>query len=131
MHSLTLKLSFSHSFTLSLSQTLILTLSHSLKHLLPLSHSHSQTHSHTLTHSLTLSLSQTLTVKFSLTLKYSHTLKVVPVSKSTESVRRYRGNATHDLYWRASLPGLGGTLFFVHQTIDKGKRGIGNGSKCP
>ena len=44
------------------------------------------------------------------------------MSKSTKSVRRYRGDATHDLYWRASLPGLGGTLFFVRQTSSSSSR---------
>ena len=32
------------------------------------------------------------------------------------SVRRNRGNATHDLYWLADLPGLGGSAFFVRPT---------------
>ena len=38
------------------------------------------------------------------------------MSLATESVRRNRGSATHDLYWLADLPGLGGSTFFVRQT---------------
>ena len=38
------------------------------------------------------------------------------MSVATKSVRRNRGDATHDLYWRANLPGLGGSMFFVRQS---------------
>lgn len=40
-------------------------------------------------------------------------LQVIPVSSATKSVRRYRGNAPHSLFWSANLPGLGGTMFFI------------------
>ena len=39
------------------------------------------------------------------------------------SVRRNRGNATHDLYWLADLPGLGGSAFFVRPTTSSSSDG--------
>ena len=48
-------------------------------------------------------------------------LQVVPVSSATKSVRRYRGNATHNLVWSANLPGLGGAVFFIQPKHSRGK----------
>ena len=47
------------------------------------------------------------------------------MSSATTSVRRNRGNATHDLYWLADLPGLGGSTYFVRPTTSSTSSGGG------